>query len=171
MYNRPIYPRWRVAADRLVRNWPKESQKHLRQIIDYFFSSNFIIEFLAIHPFHDGNGRLSRILTNLLLAQVGEKSPKAKLARWVHFFIDTMVRQIEVLKEFLQSNPADSLLSTNQLRAMELFEKYEEISTKEVSKRLKIPAVTAKQILNRLLHLKLIRRLGAGRSTRYRRVG
>lgn len=28
---------------------------------------NFIVEFLQIHPFQDGNGRLSRILTNLLL--------------------------------------------------------------------------------------------------------
>jgi len=33
--------------------------------------ANFIVEFLAIHPFHDGNGRLSRIITNLLLAQAG----------------------------------------------------------------------------------------------------
>ncbi len=32
---------------------------------------NFIVEFLAIHPFTDGNGRLSRILTNLLLLQAG----------------------------------------------------------------------------------------------------
>lgn len=29
--------------------------------------ANFIIEFLKIHPFEDGNGRLSRVLTNLLL--------------------------------------------------------------------------------------------------------
>ena len=33
--------------------------------------ANFIIEFLKIHPFEDGNGRLSRILTNLLLLQNG----------------------------------------------------------------------------------------------------
>ncbi|MBU6298637.1 MAG: Fic family protein [Alphaproteobacteria bacterium] len=31
----------------------------------------FIVMFLAIHPFQDGNGRLSRILTTLMLLQVG----------------------------------------------------------------------------------------------------
>ena len=32
---------------------------------------NFLVEFLQIHPFQDGNGRLSRVLTNLLLLQEG----------------------------------------------------------------------------------------------------
>lgn len=31
----------------------------------------FIVEFLAIHPFQDGNGRLSRVLTNYLLLSFG----------------------------------------------------------------------------------------------------
>jgi Fic family protein len=31
----------------------------------------FIVQFLAIHPFQDGNGRLSRIITTLLLWQSG----------------------------------------------------------------------------------------------------
>jgi Fic family protein len=31
----------------------------------------FTVSFLAIHPFQDGNGRLSRVLTNLLLLQSG----------------------------------------------------------------------------------------------------
>ncbi len=33
--------------------------------------ANFIIEFLRIHPFEDGNGRLSRVLSNLLLLRSG----------------------------------------------------------------------------------------------------
>lgn len=33
--------------------------------------ANFTIEFLKIHPFEDGNGRLSRVLTNLLLLRSG----------------------------------------------------------------------------------------------------
>jgi Fic family protein len=44
----------------------KEKRYHPLLII-----ANFIVEFLAIHPFQDGNGRLSRILTNLLLLKNG----------------------------------------------------------------------------------------------------
>ena len=31
----------------------------------------FVVAFLAIHPFRDGNGRLSRVLTTLLLLRIG----------------------------------------------------------------------------------------------------
>ncbi len=34
-------------------------------------TANFIFEYLAIHPFQDGNGRTSRLLTNLMLLQHG----------------------------------------------------------------------------------------------------
>ncbi len=106
----------------------------------------------------------------LRTAQQYGKSPKAALARWLHFFIDVMVRQIEMLQGFLKSASTDSLLSPNQLEALTLFDENDEISTKLVASALGIPAVSAKQILNRLLELKLVKRLGAGRTTRYQRV-
>ncbi len=77
-----------------------------------------------------------------------------------------MVQQIHVLKGFLEENPAESLLSPNQQLALALFDKTEEISTKLVSDHLAIPVVSAKQVLSRLFELKLIVRLGAGRTTR-----
>lgn len=50
---------WSIAAD-------KERRHHPLLII-----SIFIVQFLAIHPFQDGNGRLSRALTTLLLLRAG----------------------------------------------------------------------------------------------------
>ncbi len=43
----------------------------LRSLHPLLTISVFVVTFLAIHPFQDGNGRLSRILTTLLLLQAG----------------------------------------------------------------------------------------------------
>lgn len=42
-----------------------------KQLHPLLVTALFIVEFLAIHPFQDGNGRLSRILTSLLLLKSG----------------------------------------------------------------------------------------------------
>lgn len=50
--------------------WTKQEleQKTMHPLI---IIAVFIVTFLAIHPFQDGNGRLSRVLTTLLLLQAG----------------------------------------------------------------------------------------------------
>jgi Fic family protein len=49
-----------------TRNTLAEGELHPLLVI-----SVFVVVFLAIHPFQDGNGRLSRILTTLLLLRAG----------------------------------------------------------------------------------------------------
>lgn len=45
--------------------------RELRHIHPLLIVAVFVVTFLEIHPFQDGNGRLSRILTTLLLLQAG----------------------------------------------------------------------------------------------------
>lgn len=46
-------------------------EKESRTLHPLLTIAGFIVTFLAIHPFEDGNGRLSRVLTTLLLLQAG----------------------------------------------------------------------------------------------------
>jgi Fic family protein len=50
--------------------WINQERK-LQTIHPLFIISIFIVVFLEIHPFQDGNGRLSRVLSTLLLLQAG----------------------------------------------------------------------------------------------------
>jgi Fic family protein len=50
--------------------WLNEARE-LRRLHPLLIVAVFIVVFLAIHPFQDGNGRLSRVLTTLLLLQAG----------------------------------------------------------------------------------------------------
>jgi Fic family protein len=47
------------------------TSRDVRQLHPLLVTGIFVVVFLGIHPFQDGNGRLSRILTNLLLLQAG----------------------------------------------------------------------------------------------------
>jgi Fic family protein len=58
----------RLMAD-LVAWLDRESEQ--RRLHPLLTIGVFIVRFLAIHPFQDGNGRLSRILTALLLLRAG----------------------------------------------------------------------------------------------------
>lgn len=161
---------------------------------------NFLVEFLQIHPFQDGNGRLSRILTNLFLLKEGylyipyisheklveenkpdyymalrgsQKTFKTKcenILPWLDFFLTIFLKQSQMAIELLSKENIEKLLSKKQLTIWQHFQGAEEVTTGEIIKKTKIARPTVKQSLNKLLRLKKIERIGLGRSSRYRKI-
>ena len=162
--------------------------------------ANFLVEFLAIHPFQDGNGRISRVLTNLLLLQNGylympyvshEKlvednktdyylalrrsqktfySKNEDIIPWLEFFLTILLEQSQSAIELLSKENIEKLLSEKQLAIWKFFGHVEIIGTGEIVAGTNIPRPTVKQALEVLLKLKKIERLGQGRSVKYKKV-
>ena len=160
----------------------------------------FIVEFLKIHPFQDGNGRLSRILTNLLLLQAGyEYIPyvshekrveenktayylalrktqntwegrKRDLTPWLNFFLAMISEQSKAAIALLSEENVEKLLSPKQLAVWQYLQEVQEAAPAEIAKNSRVARPTVNQALMKLLKLKKVQRLGEGRSTRYRKV-
>lgn len=161
---------------------------------------HFVVEFLKIHPFQDGNGRLSRILTNLFLLKEGyafmpyvshEKivednknnyylaliksqktfgKKKEDIFPWLNFFLDILLKQSEMAIKLLESEDVEKLLSPKQMTVWNYMQKVAEATPLEISRSTGIVKPTVIQALNRLLTLKKIERIGMGRGTRYRKL-
>ncbi len=163
-------------------------------------TANFIVEFLKIHPFLDGNGRLSCALTNLLLLQAGfaympyvslEKliednktdyyvalrasqttfeSPSETVEPWVTFFLNVCMQQAEQAISLLSGENLERTLSPNQLLVWQYVQSVDEATIRGAAESTGVVRPTVRQAFERLLELKLIERFGLGRSTRYRKL-
>lgn len=161
---------------------------------------SFLVEFLAIHPFQDGNGRLSRILTNHLLLKTGyeyvpyvshEKlvedskadyyvalrksqstlgTERENIAPWLEFFLKASLEQARQAIELLSHENIDRILSPKQLDVWRYLETVTEATPGEIAKATSVARPTVSQALDVLLRLKKIERIGQGRTTRYRKV-
>ncbi len=178
-----------------TQNAFKEKKYHPLLII-----GNFLVEFLLIHPFADGNGRISRILTNLLLLQHGyvyapyvsheklvednkpdydlalrksQKTMRIKspdITPWLEFFLSVVHTQAQAAIELLSAENIDKILSPKQIDVWEYLQKVEEASPGEISQKTQVARPTVNQVLDKLMRLKKIERIGLGRTTRYRKV-
>lgn len=122
-------------------NWAVETkQKHPLLLI-----ANFIFEYLAIHPFQDGNGRTSRLLTNTMLLQQGYlftqfvsheriveankvdyyqalnrtqrswKTESEDMSSWILFFLGVMKAQSAQALKIMSGENIEYLLTKKQL--------------------------------------------------------
>ena len=161
---------------------------------------NFIVEFLRIHPFQDGNGRLSRILTNLLLlkkdyayasyvshekliednkenyyialrrSQKSFGTEKEDITPWLDFFLTMLLKQSEMALELMESEQIEKLLSPKQLAVWEYIQSVTEATPSEIAEKTGVARPTVNQALTRLLKVERIEKIGAGRGTRYRKL-
>lgn len=162
--------------------------------------AGFVLELLAIRPFVNGNGRVSRMLTNLLLLQSGytfvpyaslehviadrwaeyyialrrsqadAHLPHPDISPWLHAFLEVIRIQAGEVRGLLEARPDSALLSENQLAVLRLLEREGEVTNRLVCAELGMPRDTAKQVLQRLAALDFVRRVGAGRAVRYRKA-
>lgn len=163
-------------------------------------AGNFLVEFLQIHPFQDGNGRLSRVLTNLLLLKEGylympyvsheklvednkpdyymslrrsQKTFKADhedITPWLDFFLSIFLKQSKIAVELLSKENIEKILSTKQLAVWQYLQTVDEATPGDIAKKSKVARPTVNQALDKLLRLKKVERIGLGRSTRYRKL-
>lgn len=161
---------------------------------------NFLVEFLNIHPFLDGNGRISRVVTNLLLLKTGyeympyisheklveDNKPEYYIALrrsqktikketedvtpWLNFFLDIILEQSKRAVELLSKENIEKLLSPKQLAVWQYLNSITEASPAKMSSATKVARPTINQALDKLLRLKKIERIGQGRTTRYRKI-
>jgi len=169
---------------------------------------HFVVEFLKIHPFEDGNGRLSRVLTNFLLLKAGyahipyvshekliednkadyyvalrqsqktlfvsgsgtEAAPAEDIRPWLHFFLTLALKQSQMAVHLLSGEDIEKLLSEKQLAVWRYLQDVSDAAPGTIAQKTGVVRPTVNQVLQKLLQLKRVERLGQGRSIRYRKL-
>jgi Fic family protein len=158
----------------------------------------FVLDFLVIHPFADGNGRLSRLLTNYVLDREGydvgryvslERLTKAVEARyydallasthgwhdkeheawpWIRFFLEILEAAYERFASRAEEERGHGLKS-ERVRAYVLDQAPAEFSLAEVAQHLGVSQQTVRGVLKSLRDEGIVRS-GQGRGARWRRL-
>jgi Fic family protein len=177
----------------------------MRLLIDWYIDENkthplvkcalFAYEFVSIHPFQDGNGRLSRLLSTLLLLKHGYKwiqyvsfeheiesrkteyyrvlrscqtqRPNEDVTEWIRFFFDALANIQKQLMIKLESKGIETRLSPREKSILTFIENNAGCKSGDIAKKLGIPNPTVKRILPELIKKNLIEKYGNGPGTNY----
>jgi Fic family protein len=190
-----------------------QTPKEMTEIVDWSFDAleknrfhpllviaNFLVEFLKIHPFQDGNGRMSRVLTNMLLLRSGYqfvqyvsheqiverrkdeyylalrqsqesfKTEHDTIAPWLNYFLSVVKEQATKALVYLEEEKFEDVLSPKQYEVWKYLAGVSETSPAQISKETGILIATVRQALLRLMELGKVKRTGRGPQTRYVKI-
>ncbi len=181
------------------------TQDAMRLLIDWYNNDKethplvkcalFAYEFVSIHPFQDGNGRLSRLLSTLLLLKHGYKwiqyvsfeheienrkteyyrvlrscqaqRPNEDITEWIRFFFNALGSIQKQLMNKLESKGVETRLSPREKAILTFIENNAGCKSGDIAKKLGIPNPTVKRILPDLIEKNLIEKFGTGPGTNY----
>jgi Fic family protein len=157
----------------------------------------FVVRFLAIHPFQDGNGRLARVLTTLLLLRAGYAyvpysslervieenkeeyyrtlrraqstldKDESQLNEWLTFLLRCLAKQKDVLDRKLERERLMVSLSPLDERLLELANQHGRLTLAAAARITRANRNTLKLHLRQLVSAGRLRLNGRGRSSWY----
>jgi Fic family protein len=154
----------------------------------------FVVHFLAIHPFQDGNGRLSRILTTLLLLQNGysyvpysslesiieqnkegyylalrkaQRALDADLSAWLLFLLTCLKKQKDNLTRKIERERVMQRLPDLSARILEIVKEHGRGTISEIRAISRANRNTIKLRLRELVTDGYLLKQGEGKATRY----
>lgn len=161
--------------------------------------SVFVVRFLAIHPFQDGNGRLSRALSTLLIlrsdyeympysslerivednkekyyrtlrrAQATLDGDESQLHEWVSFFVGCMVKQKEVLARKVENERLMTPLAPLSQELLGIVDSHGRATVRQAVTLTGANRNTIKNHLKQLVTAGKLVQRGTGRGTWYER--
>jgi Fic family protein len=180
----------------LIQWFSEESQKGTLHPL--LLMAIFIVHFLAIHPFQDGNGRLSRILTTLLLMRSGYSyvpfssleriveenkdryylslrraqstlyTNNSKLNDWLLFFLGCLRKQISVLDSKVKTERMIAELPPLSQEIMKIIRQHGRARVRDIQIITAANRNTIKAHIKRLVERGELKKMGAGKGTWYR---
>ncbi len=179
------------AMNNLIEWYNNESSIH-----PLVKSSIFTYEFLSIHPFQDGNGRLSRLISSLLLLKNGYKwiqyvsfeheiesrkfeyyrvlrscqaqRPDENISDWVNFFFDALKNIQGLLMQKLQIHHAEGAQLLPREKLVVIFiQNHPGCKSSDIAKGLGISRMIIIRVLSALLDKNLIEKHASGSATQY----
>jgi len=178
-------------AIRELINW-YNSEKEVHPLIKI---AVLIYDFLSVHPFQDGNGRLSRLISTLLLLKNGytwiqyvsfeheienrkneyykvlrtcqAQRPNEDITVWMIFFLGCLSNIQSQLMAKLNKSGLEAQLSPKEKLIFTIIQNRPNIQSGGISEKLSIPSPTVKRILSELIHKGLIEKQGSGRNVSY----